>query len=492
MNKRVLVAGIYHETNTFLEGRTLLEEFSILRGEDLLRAEGDASPLAGCLEAAREARWEIIPAIDMRAMPGPEVEDRAIDCFFHELGTVAASQSGHNVDGILLVLHGAMVSHSINDVEGVVLARLRKLYGPATPICGVIDLHANFTRAMAENSNCLIAYRENPHADAKDAGFAAGYLLDRLMRTGEKTTTLWEHLPVMWPPTGTGTAAEPMCSLEKMVREIEREDKNVLAANVFAGFAFADVPDAGLSFTLITLADTEHERDALARLSQRAVQNQDLGNIIDPPVSEVMKQVARMSEGPIVVAEPSDNVGAGAPGSGTGLLRALIENSVNNAVVVINDPEAVLTLRRAVRGKEVRLSIGGQGSRFYEPCLELDVGLISTSDGCFELEDPRSHLASTCGKHIDMGPCAVVRHKGIRILLTSRKTPPFDLGQLRSQGIVPETAFLIGVKAAVAHRKAYDPIARAHYSVDTPGPCSSNLKRFEYRKIRRPIYPLDD
>ena len=93
--------------------------------------------------------------------------------------------------------------------------------------------------------------------------------------------------------------------------------------------------------------------------------------------------------------------------------------------------------------------------------------------------------------HIAMGPCAVVRSAGVTILLTSRKTPPFDLGQYRSQGIEPRDFALIGVKAAVAHRQAYDPIAKAEHFVDTPGPCSSNLRTFPYRRLRRPVYPLD-
>jgi microcystin degradation protein MlrC len=85
-----------------------------------------------------------------------------------------------------------------------------------------------------------------------------------------------------------------------------------------------------------------------------------------------------------------------------------------------------------------------------------------------------------------------VRHAGITLLLTSRKTPPFDLGQWRSQGIHPEQLRVIGVKAAVAHRRAYDAIAKASYTVDTPGPCSSNLRSLPFRRIRRPIYPLDE
>jgi microcystin degradation protein MlrC len=92
---------------------------------------------------------------------------------------------------------------------------------------------------------------------------------------------------------------------------------------------------------------------------------------------------------------------------------------------------------------------------------------------------------------IDMGPCAVARYEGITVLLTSRKTPPFDLGQLRSQGIEPTALSVIGVKAAVAHRRAYDPIAAASYTVRTPGPCTSDPCILPYRRLRRPIFPLD-
>ena len=95
------------------------------------------------------------------------------------------------------------------------------------------------------------------------------------------------------------------------------------------------------------------------------------------------------------------------------------------------------------------------------------------------------------GIHVDMGPCAVVRVDGVTILLTSRKTPPFDLGQWRSQGIEPSSLAIIGVKAAVAHRQAYDPITAASYRVRTPGPCASDLRTLPYRRVRRPIFPLD-
>jgi microcystin degradation protein MlrC len=112
------------------------------------------------------------------------------------------------------------------------------------------------------------------------------------------------------------------------------------------------------------------------------------------------------------------------------------------------------------------------------------VEFISRSNGRFELENKQSHLASMYGNQFDMGPCAVVRHKNISILLTSNKTAPFDLGQWRSQGIDPETLNVIVVKAAIAHRAAYDPITARSFTVNTSGTCNSDLKRLPYKNLR--------
>lgn len=91
-----------------------------------------------------------------------------------------------------------------------------------------------------------------------------------------------------------------------------------------------------------------------------------------------------------------------------------------------------------------------------------------------------------------MGPCAVVRHESVRVLLTSRRTPPSDLAQWRSQGIDPEDLFAIAVKAATGHRQAYLPIAKASYALDLPGSCAENLRRLPFERVGRPVYPLDD
>ncbi|MBP8131046.1 MAG: M81 family metallopeptidase [Candidatus Hydrogenedentes bacterium] len=491
--KRVLLAGLYHETHTFLDEVTGLDAFQTAHGEELLDSAGDSSPLGGALDAAQRFGWELAPVIDMRAMPGGTVADAVVEHFWSAVADALADHPPAGLDGVFLVLHGAMASESFTDVEGEILERIRALPSAARlPVCGVLDLHANFTERMARLSDGLVAYRENPHTDAKQAAEDAAALLERVMRTGVRPVTVWERAPAMWPATGTGTANDPMRALEERARAAEREEQDILFVNVCSGCAFTDAPETSACFTAITLGDPDQARGPLAELRDIAIRKRRCGNVLDMPPAEALSRLRTHTEGPVVLVEPSDNIGGGAPGDGTGLLRFFLENGISNAAIAINDPRAAAVAHLHAPGARLDLEIGGRGSRFDAGPLPVRVDLLSLTDGRFELEDKQSHLASMFGSWIDMGPCAVVRHRGVRILLTSRKTPPFDLGQLRSQGIAPEDCFAIGVKAAVAHRRAYDPVAKAMYWIDTPGPCSSNLGSFPYRRIHRPIFPLDD
>ncbi len=301
----------------------------------------------------------------------------------------------------------------------------------------------------------------------------------------------WQHPPVMWPPTGTATAAEPMLSLEQRARALEAGSSSFWVVNVCAGFAFADVADAGVSFVVATTGRESEARTALQSLSVLALARKAEGNVTDQPVDEVFAALDSTAQGLTVLVEAADNIGGGAPGDGTGMLRALVKHKVRRAAICINDASAVQQLWSQSQGATLTLPIGGRHSTMDEGPLRLKVELLRLSGGRFELEDKQSHLASMFGDHCRMGPCAVVRHGGITILLTTLSTPPFDLAQWRSQGFDPGSFDFIVVKAAVAHRRAYDPIAARMLWVDTPGPCTSNLKSLPYRKVSRPIYPLD-
>lgn len=487
--ERVLLAGLSHETHTFVPGISTLPNFRVRRGDEVFQAASDASNLDGALEIARERKWELLPVIDLVGGAGPLVSDAVIDEFWRAVDAALTRELPRGIDGIYLILHGAMVSQSYPDVEGEVLRRIRARTG--APICGVLDLHGNFTQAMADYSDGLIVYRTNPHTDGRAAAMDGARLLDRLMRTGEKPLTVRAQPSLVLPPSGTGTAFDPMGSLEERARGIERANPEILAVNVFGGFSFADIPEAGVSFSAVTLGDPQAAHALLQELSALALSLKEEGNRPGMSLDDALADIKTRSHGPLIIVEPSDNIGGGAPGDLTNVLRGLLEHHIPNAAVAINDPQTVLELREQPIGALVHADIGGKSGVIGASPLPLDVEIISRSDGRFTLEDRHSHM-SVYGEHVEMGPCIVVRHEGVKILLTSRATWPFDLAQWRSQGIQPESLFVIGVKAAIAHRQAYDPITVASYTVDTPGPCAENLRRLPYQHIRRPVYPLDE
>ncbi|MBK8039137.1 MAG: M81 family metallopeptidase [Verrucomicrobiaceae bacterium] len=469
---RILIAGLFHETHTFLDGLTSLEDFQIRRGEEMLACRGDASPLGGVLEFAAANHWHVMPSVDYRAQPSATVTDEVIQQFWEELKPFIRKD---HFDAIYLVLHGAMTSQTILDVEGEILQRIRAI--TQVPIFGVFDLHANFSAKMAALTDCLVGYRENPHTDAREAAVDAARLLQRYFTTGKRPHMQLRQPGLIWPPTGTGTVNDPMKSLEALARQLEAEDESLWAMNIVAGFSFADTPDTGVSLLACTTAQAEAQLD---QLEKKAHELHPLGLVTDPPADEVLVKLSPLPHGLTVLVEPSDNIGGGAPGDGTGLLRALLRHRIENAAICLADAEAV----RALEAGERHIHLGGKGSRLDQGPVELDVELIALNDGRFELEDKNSHLASMCGDTFDMGRCAVVKHAGLTILITSVKTPPFDLGQWHSQGIEIEKMSVVAVKAAVAHRRAYDKIAARMLWVDTPGPCSSNLASLPYKHAK--------
>lgn len=496
MNGRIFCAGIFHETHSFLEERTARRDFRRcgFGGAEALALPG--SPMEGAVRALAAEGFAAAEGPYWLAMPSGTVEDGVLSAWqdlFREAWE-ASEASTERVDGIFLVLHGAMCTETEDDVEARAAEWIRSLSGAAEiPVFAVLDLHGNISPEFCRAVNGCVAYRENPHIDAVEAAGRAAAALARTVREGRAARTFWKGLGFIWPPSGTGTAGPPMSALESLAREVEAEP-GVIAANVFAGYSYSDTRDCGPSFALSVDRGVSGEQAAawLDHLSGAASEHREAGYPEADPIERVVEAVRRGPARPVLVAEPSDNIGAGAPGDGTGLLRLFFEHGLEGAGAILDDPASVRKLAGASPGEIRRLAIGGRGSRLDPGPLERDWKLVRLFRGAFALEDPRSHLASMMGTAIDMGDCAVIRSAGVTVLLTSAKTPPFDLGQWRVAGIDPEAFRVIGVKAAVAYRRAYDPIASAHFTVDTPGPCRLDLRGLPFQRVRRPVYPLDD
>jgi len=302
------------------------------------------------------------------------------------------------------------------------------------------------------------------------------------------------HRPTRYvlPPTGVGSADDPMRAVLAAARSIEARDPQILNINVMAGYSYADVPDCGFSLSAATAGDPARAKAYLEELVGVLEANIAKGYPQERPLAEVLKLADALppGTGPILLIEPADNIGGGTPGDATDLLGPLLATGRTGIVAAIADPDAVAVCGRAGVGARVSLMIGGKTDEHHGVPLPFNGTVRSLSDGHFELELKTSHLASMLGNEADMGPCAVVENEQAIVLLSSRKMPPMDLGQLHSQGVRPEDAQYVVIKAAVSHRDAYNPIARASFNVDSAGLCTSNLRRLPYRKLAGKIVGL--
>jgi microcystin degradation protein MlrC len=515
------VGAFYHETHTFLESRTTMQDCVIKLGDEMIDAISPASALEGVVVTGKQRQWQIIPSVDVRARPGAMLTDDVIQYWWDHYEVALRNAFSKGLDGLFLAMHGAMASEAYFDVEAELLGRIRKIIGTEIPIVGVTDCHANFSPAIAEYSNALITYRKNPHTDARETAIFAAELLDRMLTTGERPGTYYAQPPLMWAPPGTGTADEPMLGLENIAREIEATDPEVWAVNVHSGYSFADTPHTGVSFTINSIGSAEKAQQHLQRLYDYAMVNKSVGQETYPTPLTVVEQIRKQqseqggatngsgSNGPILLVEPSDNIGGGSPGDGTGTLRVIFEQGLTNVGAIICDPEAVAQISQLPIGGKRHLSIGGKGSKLGGTPIDVEAELVSTSNGQFEVEDKQNHGAAAWGTQVNMGPCAVIHvatgsyvpgksgdaatnERGVTILLTSKRSHPADLGQWRSQGVEPSEFDYILVKSAIAHKRAYDKISNQSYYVGTSGPCTSNLKDLPFKNIRRPIFPLDE
>ena len=487
----IFLAGIFHETHSFTDDRTGLTDFIIHRGQDLLDRIGDGSQVDGFLSTAAREGWEVVPAANYLCGASGMVEHSVFEVFWDEIRPVLETAIDSGLDGIFLLLHGAMVTTELEDPDGELLARIRAIPGAAAlPIFGVFDLHATMTQKMGALSDGLVCYRECPHDDTYESAVRATELLARCLRTGLRPRQHVLVTPIVWPPTGTGTRDGGMYALEAAARRMEQEIPGVLAVNIVGGYAYADVHDAGLAFSIVTEGDDEAAKAALQELARIAWNVRAQGIPKEQDLDTVVREFVPSGKGPVLLVEPADNIGGGGPGDCTEVMRALLKYDVAGAGVVIVDAAAVAALQSVAIGGRLTIDIGGKGSRLDPGPVRLEVELVSRSDGRFELEDLKSQIV-VLGRIIDMGPTAVVKHRGLTILLTSVRLAPMDLGQWRSQGINPEDLTMIGIKAAVGHRRAYDKIASASFTVSTSGPCTSDLSRLPYQRLRRPVFPLD-
>ncbi|MEV0714318.1 M81 family metallopeptidase [Asanoa sp. NPDC050611] len=484
---RLAALGLSHEANTFSTfpvDRAVIEEHT-LRGDGIVAVHATArTTMAGYLAAAG-GDVEVVPLVHCTLVPAGAITADALAAVADELVT-ALTEAGP-FDGVLAALHGAAVGEECPDVDGYLLHRFRAAVGPTVPIGVALDLHANVSARMVACSDVLATYRTNPHVDARERALEVAELVVRTVRGEIRPTQAFQPVPAVINILCQNTGSEPMSEvMADLAGVLDRP--GVLSATVAEGYPYADVPEMGMSVTVVTDADPDAAAAHARELAEAVWRRRSAFDTARVTPEEALRRVASAPATPLLLLDVGDNIGGGSPGDSVVLLNAARAAGLADLLTIVADPVSVAACERAGAGATVELTIGARSDPRTGPPVRSSATVVGLHDGAYE--DPGPTHGGT--RFFDAGRTAVVRlDSGQTVVLTSRVVMPSSAVQLTSLGLDPRRF------AAVVAKGVHSPLAgyADHYAaavwVDTPGVTSARLDEFSYTRRRRPLYPFE-
>ncbi len=493
---KLVIAQMKHETNTFSPVPTPLSRFATGGGDppegDAARAayKGTGAAIAAFIDLADSAGAEVVIPIAANAWPSGPVEDAA---FEHIAGRICDAVA-KGCDAVLLDLHGAMVTQTFEDGEGELLRRIRAV-APTVPIGVALDMHTNFYDAIGTHATAIAGYQTYPHVDMHETGQRAGRAILAQLAGRARPTMAFGRKPMLPHVMRQGTDDSPNREIQARCREMEA--KGALCASVFVGFPNADIEYAGLSAVVVTNGDQGLAKrwcDELLGLAWEQ-RSKFVYKIEALPAS--MARAAGLAaakpagSGPIVLLDHSDNCASGGTMDTMTVLGAILDAGLEDvAAFAIFDPAAVQQLIAAGVGAQVTLPLGGKldmpaiGLKGEPRSVTGRVRLIS--DGRFCNRGPMGR-----GELNDMGPSVVFDTGKVQIVVISNHVEPHDLAAFTAVGIAPETKRFVMLKSRIHWRAGLKKLSHGVVECAGTGVCTSDYAALNFKRVRRPIYPLD-
>ncbi|MCK1504608.1 M81 family metallopeptidase [Bradyrhizobium sp. 18] len=480
---RLFAATLCTESNTFSPLPTSLDAFK----EGLYLRPGELSDdlpfnaTAPLWVARRRAAAECFTLVEgscFGAEPAGATNQRDYEFMRDEiLGQLKAALP---IDGVLLGLHGAMMAHGYDDVEGDILERVRSLVGPRCVIGVTLDPHCHLTVKRVKIADVIVLYKEYPHTDGIER---AEDMLDIVLKTlrGQVNPimSLYDCRQIQTYPT----TLPLMRDFVDRIKEMEGEGA-VLSISIGHGFEFADVPELGTR-VLVVMDKDKRKGDALAtKLGEELVSMRGKTARQYLPIEEGIDAALEFRGAPVLIADPADNAGGGAPSDNTTVLRHLIDRQIEGAAVgPVWDPIAVRLCFDAGEGAELPLRFGGKiGSSSGAP-IDAMVTVVGLKRDCWQSYGP---------KMWPLGDCAAVRVAGVDVVLVTHRTQAFGPELFRNVGIDPVAKKIVVVKSTQHFMAGYGSIAKKVIFVDCGGALTLDCDKIPYTRVKRPIWPLDE
>lgn len=488
LSLKIAIAEFSHETCTFCPDLTTIERLEpyVKRGKEVEQVRGIPTYLNGFIKVAdAEPDVELVPIIQVGMAPGPYTSWIQRDCFEKYTSEIIAGLTGAApLDGVLLALHGAMAVDGIPKPEAEIVRRVRRAVG-SIPIMVTLDLHANEDHELTDVADGVFVIRTYPHLDCEETGVVAAKCLVETLR-GKFTPTQALRKPgIISASIYQASDFHPMKELYDRCRYWEAQDK-VYYVSVAPGFAYADVPDVGMSVIAVTngdqtLAERIAEDVAAHAWSLRSFFSSPLPN----PVDAVRQALQYISEGtrPIVLADGADRTG-----DSTHVLKQLLAQGAKNfALPGIADPIVAKKLEQSAKvGDRVTVSIGGWASVHSGTPVEI-TGVIEF------IGRPSYVLVGPMGRGSKVQDSLVVRlnlGQNRHVVISERMRGANDSAGLTAVGVDVGSLDIVVLKDRVHHRAFWDTVAKVDIRVDAPGIGTADLTTLHYVNIPQDIYPI--
>ena len=356
------------------------------------------------------------------------------------------------------------------------------------PIVATLDLHANVTAKITAMADAVIGYRTYPHVDMYEVGQAAAELMLRTLNGEVRPVTVMQKLPLIVPPENQQTTHGPMREVWDTARAYQRANAEVLSVSVFGVQPWLDIDEMGCATLAVTDADLDSARRCVRESAQKLWDLKGEMEVERTDPRHAIRDALAIEGGPVVLADTGDSPTAGAPGDSAELLRLLLEEAPDApSLAWVRDPAAVAAAWKLRPGDSIRTRVGGMFTKELFRPVEIEGRVRSLSDGRFVFRGAYNH-----GMLNEMGRTAVIDVGRLSIVVSEEAASGIGTEVFRSQGLEPEYRKMIVVKSANSFRSEYGPFMVKAIIVDSPGLSSSNLRALPYKRVSRPIHPLDE
>jgi microcystin degradation protein MlrC len=486
---RIAVGGFSLCVNSFATQQVDLArcQRSMQSGDAMLAAhQGSRSAIGGFLAGAAQYGFELVPLHFIRPGLGGLVTVDAFNWVKEQFRTKLRAID--QVDGLFLHMHGGGAGEATDDCEGDLLASVRETVGEALPILVTLDGHANVTPLMVRHASMLIGVKTNPHYDFYECGLQAAQVMSGIQSGSISPTMAWAQPPLI--PSLQKQYIAPGWPMEDLVRRglnWVRRDPRVLDVTIVGGFPVSECFETGLTVTVTTNDAPQLAQEIAESLKEYAWTQRHHFQPYIISIEDAVREAMLSDEWPVVLGDVADSGGAGTPGDGTALLEEILKQGAKGAVIGhLVDPEAVGHAVRAGVGARLALTVGGKVDTFHGSPVQVSGRVRSIHEGDFVTSTPFNAGMQRRGTTV------VFVCEGVEIILTSNHAHSFEPNTFRSVGIEPTQRRILVAKSELQHRAGLAGVAKTFIDVDTPGLSTPVLSRLPYRKLRCPVFPLDE